>query len=558
MVYNGPSRGCLICRTRRVKCDMGQPSCGNCLKRDTACPGMRQLDFYDEAIVLFRRIEKAKRAAPITSSSRCKATVDTDRISDHTEPGTRSEAAYCGSENRDRRSPVRSLSPSATSLTYTVPEPYCNPSTRELLHHSSTVYWPGFDPGASGEVLPNAWLANTFACNHSMLFHSMTWAAAVHRSILRRSAITDSSTLRHQRQAILHLAEMVSERDANIPDAGLVAMLALCVSEKNALVPLGDHKGSFDPPFRDLMWLNVYSRTPFLEKHWLAMQAVVDSRGGIDGSSMSGFDYQIQITDIIQSTLRLERPRYPLCKQYRFLAQSESTTESQSPVVQELKGLGISNESLEVFMSLRTYTHRVHHYCTDHSVNRDLTRLGFHRNTTQHQLLSLLPHSKCRTHHASENRLIEPQPVHNPDVTASLRCAMIVYALGVTFPTFNKTPIANAARELKSWFEADLYLEYHDIAVWALLVGALGSIHNDTDKGLKRWFVQKLASNEIDRRVRRLSTSRCRPWSVIEALLWDRYLWLPSACSAGGRRIWLEVETAVDGRLFVADMLFHV
>ena len=556
MVYNGPSRGCLVCRTRRVKCDMGKPSCGNCLKRNTAGPGMRQLDFYDEAIVVFRRMQKTKRAAMLTSSDRCKTTMDTDKISNRTEPEPAS--AYVGSRDRERRPPSRDLSPAANSLAYTVPEPYCNASTRELLHHSATVYWPGFDPATSGEVLPNAWLANTFACNQSMLFHSMTWAAALHRSILRGSSINDSSTLRHQRQAILHLSEMVSEGDANIPDAGIVGMLALCVSEKNALVPLSDNKGSFDPPFRDLMWLNVYSRTPSLEKHWLAMQAVVDSRGGLDGSSMSGFDYQVQITDIIQSTLRLGKPCYPLCKQYQLLAQTESTTESESPVIQELKGLGVSDESLEVFMSLRAYTHRVHRYCTDLSVTQDLFRLGFQRNITQHQLLSLLPDSRYRAPRASEDRRIEPQHLRNLDATASLRCTMIVYALGVTFPIFNKTPIANAARKLKSCFEADLYLEYHDIAVWALLVGALGSIHSDTDKGLKRWFVQKLASNEIDRWVRRLSTSHCRPWPVIEALLIERYLWLSSACSAGGRQIWLEVERAVDDRHVVADVMFHV
>ncbi|EXJ64353.1 hypothetical protein A1O7_00689 [Cladophialophora yegresii CBS 114405] len=45
MVYKGPSRGCYMCRKRRVKCDEKRPQCGNCVKRQQRCPGYR--DFFD-------------------------------------------------------------------------------------------------------------------------------------------------------------------------------------------------------------------------------------------------------------------------------------------------------------------------------------------------------------------------------------------------------------------------------------------------------------------------------------------------------------------------------
>ncbi|KAH7248245.1 hypothetical protein B0J15DRAFT_449533 [Fusarium solani] len=47
MVYNGPSKGCRMCRDRRVKCDQRTPACGNCLTRGSSCPGYG--DIFDKA-----------------------------------------------------------------------------------------------------------------------------------------------------------------------------------------------------------------------------------------------------------------------------------------------------------------------------------------------------------------------------------------------------------------------------------------------------------------------------------------------------------------------------
>lgn len=41
MVYTGPSKGCLACLKRRVKCDEGKPHCQRCKKGGRECPGYR-------------------------------------------------------------------------------------------------------------------------------------------------------------------------------------------------------------------------------------------------------------------------------------------------------------------------------------------------------------------------------------------------------------------------------------------------------------------------------------------------------------------------------------
>ncbi|KAF2735418.1 hypothetical protein EJ04DRAFT_563433 [Polyplosphaeria fusca] len=63
MVYTGkPSRGCQMCKTRRIKCDEKRPICGQCQKSGRDCPGYPDefdLVFRDENKALERKARKA-------------------------------------------------------------------------------------------------------------------------------------------------------------------------------------------------------------------------------------------------------------------------------------------------------------------------------------------------------------------------------------------------------------------------------------------------------------------------------------------------------------------
>ncbi|KAI0414557.1 hypothetical protein F5X98DRAFT_241432 [Xylaria grammica] len=55
MVYCGkPSRGCQMCRTRRIKCDETKPTCNQCAKSRRQCPG-----YVDDFDLMFRNETKA-------------------------------------------------------------------------------------------------------------------------------------------------------------------------------------------------------------------------------------------------------------------------------------------------------------------------------------------------------------------------------------------------------------------------------------------------------------------------------------------------------------------
>ncbi|SLM37693.1 Zn(2)-C6 fungal-type DNA-binding domain [Lasallia pustulata] len=68
-----PSRGCYLCRTRRVKCDLTRPSCLRCAKYETPCPGYRQeldLRFQNENMASIRqRKQKTWPKTPDSSHS---------------------------------------------------------------------------------------------------------------------------------------------------------------------------------------------------------------------------------------------------------------------------------------------------------------------------------------------------------------------------------------------------------------------------------------------------------------------------------------------------------
>jgi hypothetical protein len=63
MVYGGrPSRGCRTCRTRRIKCDEGKPTCQQCAKSKRECGGYRsefEIVHRDQTKSTVRRMRKA-------------------------------------------------------------------------------------------------------------------------------------------------------------------------------------------------------------------------------------------------------------------------------------------------------------------------------------------------------------------------------------------------------------------------------------------------------------------------------------------------------------------
>ncbi|KAL4913502.1 hypothetical protein BDW62DRAFT_192341 [Aspergillus aurantiobrunneus] len=122
MVFCGkPSKGCGECRSRKIRCDQGRPTCSQCAKGNRACPGYRDelsLMFRDESQQVVRKAKtgssgrrpKKKAAAAAASSSKKPAPVPVPVPESHSSssPGgssvgmastpTQSPSVYTGSD----------------------------------------------------------------------------------------------------------------------------------------------------------------------------------------------------------------------------------------------------------------------------------------------------------------------------------------------------------------------------------------------------------------------------------------------------------------------------
>ncbi|KAI0157075.1 hypothetical protein GGR52DRAFT_586897 [Hypoxylon sp. FL1284] len=73
MVYCGkPSKGCQMCRTRRIKCDETKPTCNQCAKSRRQCPGYKDefdLVFRNETQATERRAKRANKKGLIQKTT---------------------------------------------------------------------------------------------------------------------------------------------------------------------------------------------------------------------------------------------------------------------------------------------------------------------------------------------------------------------------------------------------------------------------------------------------------------------------------------------------------
>ncbi|KAM5356116.1 hypothetical protein ACJ41O_002762 [Fusarium nematophilum] len=83
-----PSKDCHLCRSRRVKCDLGRPSCQRCTKYGAECPGYR-----DEHDLVFRNanpttVKKRKKRAQQASREVSVVSFQSSSSSSSPDPGT--------------------------------------------------------------------------------------------------------------------------------------------------------------------------------------------------------------------------------------------------------------------------------------------------------------------------------------------------------------------------------------------------------------------------------------------------------------------------------------
>lgn len=122
-----------------------------------------------------------------------------------------------------------------------------------------------------------------------------------------------------------------------------------------------------------------------------------------------------------------------------------------------------------------------------------------------------------------------------PDLYECCRLTAIIFSISIIYPIPNTYDVLQTlVRQLTASLEAmeieSLSVDYSGVLLWILVLGGIAAL----GKPERPWFVSKLALVGV----KRLKLD----WDGVENIL-KSFLWLESACSPGGCRLWGEVTS---------------
>lgn len=167
---------------------------------------------------------------------------------------------------------------------------------------------------------------------------------------------------------------------------------------------------------------------------------------------------------------------------------------------------------------MRALTTAIDHYLQGKPAGLTIGQIARTRTGIQKRLL-LLPVSKDLDGSGSLYKCV--------------RLTAIIFSVAVIFPipnTFHvlQTSVTGLKTALEDYNLRALGKKCDEVVLWMLVLGGIAAL----DKPERGWFVSELAFLQA-----RLGIERSSAEEVLE-----RFLWLGSACAAGGRLLWDEVE----------------
>ncbi|KIW77983.1 hypothetical protein Z517_07816 [Fonsecaea pedrosoi CBS 271.37] len=169
MVFcRAPSKGCELCRKRKVKCDEGRPGCLKCARLKQKCPGYRNLDqvrIRDESDRVARRCRQEENSSMVWASSQTAIA----SLQNNT-PASRKE--YLAISRQQPVTIARSLSPSSHDLGANFFFVKYSPKDCTFNNHHAWLTKSYFDQGPNNvlrkviEAVGMAGLSNVFDASH--------------------------------------------------------------------------------------------------------------------------------------------------------------------------------------------------------------------------------------------------------------------------------------------------------------------------------------------------------------------------------------------------------
>jgi hypothetical protein len=127
--------------------------------------------------------------------------------------------------------------------------------------------------------------------------------------------------------------------------------------------------------------------------------------------------------------------------------------------------------------------------------------------------------------------------VFSPHIYEACRTTALIYGIAVIFPVSNAyTLLQDLARRLKAsliYFKVEgCVVSLLCLYLWMLVLGGIAA----SDGPERPWFVMQLEIFAVN--------CKMYDWSAVEEVL-KSFLWLESACGAGGRILWMEATKKI-------------
>lgn len=199
-----------------------------------------------------------------------------------------------------------------------------------------------------------------------------------------------------------------------------------------------------------------------------------------------------------------------------------STVRTLGQGFQDLIHCGINEKAASVLSDMADLTSVIDEHCRGSKLISDITILIDHRNTVQHNLLSLPEADELGEGEVTSRCLYD-----------AIRIAAVIYSAAVIFPLPPLTGIFRKFEcELKAIIEESkpdpCWRLYPKVLLWILILGGISA----TGTPERCWYIQNLSTVS--------SALKLSEWEDVAEEL-EKYLWLESACDSGGRLLWMEV-----------------
>ncbi|RMY16367.1 hypothetical protein D0867_00400 [Hortaea werneckii] len=203
----------------------------------------------------------------------------------------------------------RAVSPIFGALTMTLPSWQPHSEDAESLHYYLNFFAPQV-------MLPKDANDRFLACSqYPVIFHSLQYAALLHREILRSGdyrRTENRQMLLHKVKTIGLLRDLISTLEDRMINVAVHAILHL-LWEQASIDGASDDEEQvllFVPHLPSACWVNVYGKARGVSPHFRALKTLIQRAGGLDRIAPD-LVRQLRVFDLIMASAACIRPAFP-------------------------------------------------------------------------------------------------------------------------------------------------------------------------------------------------------------------------------------------------------